>query len=112
MIFAVVTSQRIGIFPIGARFPRPAEAFDDPIGMVGMDGLGPAPARPLLRIGAGELVPSTIVPDRTAVLVGEPHQLGRASCRERVCQYVLILVVDGTLKKKKQNNTPRIIDQQ
>src|SRR3546814_3546586 len=43
--------------------------------MVGMDGLGPAPARHLLRIGAGELVPSTIVPDRTAVLVGEPHQM-------------------------------------
>src|SRR3546814_15250275 len=62
MIFAVVTSQRIGIFPIGARFPRPAEAFDDPIGMVGMDGLGPAPARHLLRIGAGEPVPSPIVP--------------------------------------------------
>src|SRR3546814_11219725 len=25
---------------------------------------------------------------------------GRASCRERVCQYVWISVVDGTLKKK------------
>src|SRR3546814_12534464 len=28
-------------------------------------------------------------------------QSGRASCRERVCQYVEISVVDGTLKKKK-----------
>src|SRR3546814_13082910 len=27
-------------------------------------------------------------------------QLGRASCRERVCQYVWITVVDATLKKK------------
>src|SRR3546814_12569466 len=29
------------------------------------------------------------------------HQIGRASCRERVCQYVEILVVPVTLKKKK-----------
>src|SRR3546814_13750391 len=28
-------------------------------------------------------------------------QIGRASRRERVCQYVSILVVDGSLKKKK-----------
>src|SRR3546814_18514450 len=28
-------------------------------------------------------------------------ELGRASCRERGCQYWLILVVAGTLKKKK-----------
>src|SRR3546814_19118965 len=27
-------------------------------------------------------------------------QIGRASCRERVCQYVLISVVAGSLKKK------------
>src|SRR3546814_15410450 len=29
-------------------------------------------------------------------------QIGRASCRERVCQYVLISVVVVSLKKKKQ----------
>src|SRR3546814_11648694 len=29
------------------------------------------------------------------------HEIGRASCRERGCQYVLISVVAGTLKKKK-----------
>src|SRR3546814_16845158 len=28
-------------------------------------------------------------------------EIGRASCRERVCQYVKITVVDGYLKKKK-----------
>src|SRR3546814_19446582 len=28
-------------------------------------------------------------------------KIGRASCRERVCQYVLISVVDVSLKKKK-----------
>src|SRR3546814_15970686 len=30
-----------------------------------------------------------------------PGQIGRASCRERVCQYVLISVVGGSLKKIK-----------
>src|SRR3546814_13925770 len=30
-------------------------------------------------------------------------QIGRASCRERVCQYVKISVVVGALKKKQQN---------
>src|SRR3546814_19426695 len=29
-----------------------------------------------------------------------PQQTGRASCRERVCQYVTITVVADTLKKK------------
>src|SRR3546814_18870820 len=31
-------------------------------------------------------------------------KIGRASCRERVCQYVLISVVAVSLKKKKNNN--------
>src|SRR3546814_11150183 len=30
------------------------------------------------------------------------YQIGRASCRERVCQYVEISVVDGSLKTKNQ----------
>src|SRR3546814_15756871 len=35
-----------------------------------------------------------------------PNKIGRASCRERVCQYVSISVVAGTLKKNKiQTNT-------
>src|SRR3546814_18506357 len=29
-------------------------------------------------------------------------QIGRASCRDRVCQYVYISVMDGPLKKKKR----------
>src|SRR3546814_11594146 len=32
-------------------------------------------------------------------------QIGRASCRERVCQYVSISVVAVSLKKKKQTNS-------
>src|SRR3546814_12850689 len=31
------------------------------------------------------------------------HQIGSASCRERVCQYVSISVVAGSLKKKIKN---------
>src|SRR3546814_12189249 len=33
-------------------------------------------------------------------------QIGRASCRERVCQYVLISVVAVSLKKKNYYHTP------
>src|SRR3546814_19337298 len=36
--------------------------------------------------------------------IGDP-QIGRASCRERVCQYVYISVVAGSLKTKKNNKT-------
>src|SRR3546814_19447463 len=32
-------------------------------------------------------------------------KIGRASCRERVCQYVSISVVAGPLKKNKKNTT-------
>src|SRR3546814_20338975 len=32
-------------------------------------------------------------------------QMGRASCRERVCQYVSITVVGGSLRKKTQNHS-------
>src|SRR3546814_15730796 len=33
------------------------------------------------------------------------EEIGRASCRERVCQYVLISVVAGSLKKKQYYKT-------
>src|SRR3546814_19141135 len=36
---------------------------------------------------------------------GAVIQIGRASCRERVCQYVSISVVDVSLKKKKTEST-------
>src|SRR3546814_11681972 len=35
--------------------------------------------------------------------VNKQWQIGSASCRERVCQYVLISVVDVSLKKKQTN---------
>src|SRR3546814_13911947 len=37
------------------------------------------------------------------------HEIGRASCRERVWQYVLISVVAGTIKNKIQQTVPKII---
>src|SRR3546814_880299 len=37
----------------------------------------------------------------SAILVTGIKEIGRASCRERVCQYVRISVVAGSLKKKK-----------
>src|SRR3546814_18855456 len=36
-------------------------------------------------------------------------QIGRASCRERVCQYVSISVVAGSLKKKTETKTQSIL---
>src|SRR3546814_16273581 len=36
-----------------------------------------------------------------AAAVEDLGEIGRASCRERVCQYVLISVVAAALKKKK-----------
>src|SRR3546814_12502574 len=54
------------------------------------------------------------VRDRAAATVGEAGfgdflvgngEIGRASCRERVCQYVSILVVAGSLKKKINKHT-------
>src|SRR3546814_15610954 len=38
------------------------------------------------------------------IMVKSGKQIGRASCRERVCQYVEIPVVAGTLEKKKKSN--------
>src|SRR3546814_16714899 len=39
-------------------------------------------------------------PDRLVVDLQDSRQIGRASCRERVCQYGEIWVVGGALQKK------------
>src|SRR3546814_13350850 len=39
-----------------------------------------------------------------------PTQIGRASCRERVCQYVSILVVSVSLKNKNNSIIVKVID--
>src|SRR3546814_11307340 len=69
--------------------PRgPGQRADRPCRTVGGPGLrprraaGPAAAQPRPGSAGGKI--------------------GRASCRERVCQYVEILVVGGSLKKKKK----------
>src|SRR3546814_16825536 len=63
-------------------------------------GLGAAYVRRFVAEGARVLV--------TDVIDEEGRQIGRASCRERVCKEVAISVVAASLKKKKQpkeNNT-------
>src|SRR3546814_11577654 len=44
-----------------------------------------------------------------AFAAGQPpvEEIGRASCRESVCQYVLISVVAASLKKKTNNTTEK-----
>src|SRR3546814_14413625 len=39
----------------------------------------------------------------------DTDEIGRATCRERVCQYVLISVVTVSLKKKKKQNQKNTI---
>src|SRR3546814_17643958 len=65
---------------------RPRRAGRPPLRLRHAGGLAHAPARPLSGGGAAVLLPG---------------QIGRASCRERVCQYVSISVVAVSLKKKK-----------
>src|SRR3546814_16468001 len=50
--------------------------------------------------GRGGLKPSP--------LTGERREIGRASCRERVCQYVLIAVVAVSVKKKDHLSTEQL----
>src|SRR3546814_17287996 len=47
---------------------------------------------------------------RMDLLYGRWSQIGRASCRERVCQYVLISVVAGSLKKKQRKTINKHIN--
>src|SRR3546814_16959341 len=56
------------------------------------------PAAMVAPAGAG------IVVDVVLHGAARAPEIGRASCRERVCQYVYISVCAGSLKKKKKNN--------
>src|SRR3546814_14756709 len=55
--------------------------------------------------GIGDAVALGVRDDRLgqAVLSLLRGEIGRASCRERVCQYVWVSVVAGSVKKKKVN---------
>src|SRR3546814_18665581 len=82
------------------------------------DELHARPAQPLARwdrpdhllagrdLQSGGTWPGVSEQGRFAVVT---HQIGRAACRERVCQYVVYLVVGGSLKKKTHQNNKRRI---
>src|SRR3546814_18325785 len=44
------------------------------------------------------------IPDGPVYQVTSMREIGRASCRERVCKYVEISVVDVTINKKNASN--------
>src|SRR3546814_15229984 len=54
------------------------------------------------RVVLDPLHPVAQTADRRVVRERRIEEIGRASCRERVCQYVLISVVAVSLKQKKQ----------
>src|SRR3546814_12889144 len=55
----------------------------------------------VVELGVVELEHCVELLDRRVIAPSGRKQIGRASCRERVWQYVWISVVDGALKKKK-----------
>src|SRR3546814_16655603 len=57
------------------------------------------------RIVSMDLDPVRQAPGVVAVLTAK--EIGRASGRERVCQYVSLSGVAGALKKKKKNNSSK-----
>src|SRR3546814_20968820 len=73
-----------------ARVCRCAAGIEAADGPVGCRAGGPATDRD--RCGGGE--------NFEKVALAMKNKIGRASCRERVCQYVEISVVAGTLTKK------------
>src|SRR3546814_21136468 len=85
----------------------------------GMQGVGiavamrratPAAAEQRLRDNYGQPIrvwPATDQPIGFPIVLIEPndppnHEIGRASCKERVCQYVQLPLVAGNINKKKK----------
>src|SRR3546814_12566513 len=75
--------------------------FDRPTLSVQLEGPG-RPISPVVERPAGRLYQAVGRQARVAGLVGMALQIGRASCRERVWQYVYISVVAVSFKKKKK----------
>src|SRR3546814_12043414 len=98
---------------LGASVHSIGAVGDDPIGatLVGLlDAEGVDTSRLLRRTDSqtsASVLPVRPNGDRPAWHVVGAHgtEIGRASCRERVCQYVSIPVVAVSLKKKKPINT-------
>src|SRR3546814_17917660 len=55
--------------------------------------------------GTTSLSPTATSTGTVIAAASSATEIGRASCRGRVCQYVSILVVAGNLKKKKEIQT-------
>src|SRR3546814_1402077 len=83
----------------------PISGVDRPLEMVLLlDGLRRRREFPMLVIGREAVVlehlqQRIVAADHPHVEILVPGQIGRASCRERVCQYVKISVVGVSLKK-------------
>src|SRR3546814_15121684 len=104
------TAQKVRQQRAGVRFKRfrDIDEFDDiqpALTALIFSDEGLRPAEPFGNIHLGEILglPNTgkqflqsLLPRRA-----ERFKIGRASCRERVCQYVWISVVAVSLKKKK-----------
>src|SRR3546814_18064112 len=54
--------------------------------------------RPALEIALAEI-------EAGVILQHQPAEIGSAACRERVCQYVEIMVVAVSFKKKKEEDS-------
>src|SRR3546814_19390792 len=61
--------------------------------------------RDILEIGADQLEARRLIADRRQITIGAEREIGRASCRESVCQDVLISEVAVSLKKNNRTNT-------
>src|SRR3546814_21154881 len=74
--------------------------------LLSLSSIPPSPLSPLFPLYPSSLplysslTSCLIIPSH---LFSSPIQIGRASCRERVCQYVWISVVAGTVKKKQNS---------
>src|SRR3546814_11339386 len=97
----IAASYLLGSIPFGVLLTRAFGAGD--LRQIGSGSIG---ATNVLRTGRKGLAAATVLLDgakgAVAVLLARhflPEQMGRASWRERVCQYAVILVVDGSLKK-------------
>src|SRR3546814_411903 len=90
--------RNLGFPTLNMRVPEPCAARSG-IYVVRVHGLGPSPLPAVASLG----VRPTVTDSGRLLLethVLDPSKIGRASCRERACQYVWISVVHGSLKKK------------
>src|SRR3546814_12910967 len=94
-ICALVTGVQTCALPISAPLPAKDPAHADPL-----PALRPARRQRVhLRRRRHERAPRSRIRHRRRL------EIGRASCRERVCQYVSISVVAVSLTKKRPNKT-------